>query len=55
MWGLGRKIAASEEGREKGDGDDINIRIIPLEIYLHTSCEPDVEYVDDELEERNGG
>src|ERR1700761_8396308 len=30
-------------------------RLIPLETYLHTSYEPDVEYVDGELEERNVG
>jgi hypothetical protein len=28
---------------------------IPIETYLHTSYEPDVEYVDGELEERNVG
>jgi Uma2 family endonuclease len=28
---------------------------IPLETYLTTSYEPDTEYVDGELEERNGG
>src|ERR1700733_1442952 len=28
---------------------------IPLETYLHTSYEPDMEYVDGELEERNVG
>lgn len=28
---------------------------IPLETYLHTSYEPDVDYVDGELEERNVG
>ena len=28
---------------------------IPLETYLHTCYEPDVEYVDGQLEERNVG
>jgi Uma2 family endonuclease len=29
--------------------------LVPLETYLHTSYEPDVEYVDGELEDRNVG
>jgi hypothetical protein len=47
---LGSQLVPTTEGE-----DTVSETYIPIELYLHSPCKPDRDYVDGELEDRNVG